>query len=142
MAEDKIFRKTHEAVETKGADGADRILIVTISTNRPDSSKDIVLPEGIEAGNNLTFQSSPCPRAGCDRKVRDLAPDATKYHRALRMSATMAAHVSSAGLCGQIIADQSYLSSLDHDVRGTTHLDSRKRSTGGASQARRRSCPW
>ncbi len=47
MAEQKIIRKTYEAVETKAAEGENRTLVVTISTKNPDRSGDVVLPEGM-----------------------------------------------------------------------------------------------
>lgn len=53
MADQKIIRKTYEAVETKAAAGEDRTLIVTISTSNPDRSKDVVVPEGMESDHYL-----------------------------------------------------------------------------------------
>jgi len=39
MADQKIIRKTYEAVSTKAVEGEDRTLLVTISTGNPDRSK-------------------------------------------------------------------------------------------------------
>jgi len=53
MADQKIIRKTYVAIETKAAKGENRKLIVTISTKNPDRSKDVVVPEGMQAENYL-----------------------------------------------------------------------------------------
>lgn len=64
MADQKIITKTDEAVGAKAADGADRTLIVTISTNTPGRGKDVV-PDGMEAGNDLR---NPVVAAWHDRR--------------------------------------------------------------------------
>lgn len=51
MAEQKITRKTYEASETKGAEGEDRTLTVTISAANPDRSDDVIVPKGIISEN-------------------------------------------------------------------------------------------
>jgi uncharacterized protein len=53
MADQKIIRKTYEAVETKASEGEDRTLVVTISTSNPDRSKDVVVPDGMQSDNYL-----------------------------------------------------------------------------------------
>jgi len=48
----QLIRKTYQA-ETKQAEGAERTLIVKISTSSPDRSNDVVLPSGVVLENYL-----------------------------------------------------------------------------------------
>lgn len=49
---DKLIRKTYQATETKAIDNS-RSLLVKISTNSPDRSKDVVFPNGAVLENYL-----------------------------------------------------------------------------------------